>query len=776
MNKLKNKQIRRSKSKVRFSYIYLLFSLLIIGSPIAYAQTAEIDSLHALLADVSSDSERLPLMNALISELIGTDLKQAILYSQKALDLSRQIADREQEAIALNNMGLVLYQTADRESSLEYFEKSESMASELGLQRLHPHILMSIARYHRYVSYDSTKTVNNLTKSIEVSKATNYDYGIGRSYAKLASFYTKYNKIALSEEYLELSAKYYTRLEDGARIVAHYYNEVADKIWSTNPKKAMNLYLKGKEYADTPNLKVSLAKAYSYIGDYETALDYLEDAIPYFRKTEKTRRMLGIAIAQLAEVYIKLGDYQAANKNCDEGIELLTPLGRSDQRALPTLYRAKGIIADHKGNDKAALEYYTKSYDEAVRIKFRFERIKIVHRMGLFYSSRDPEKGKDLCKRALKEAKKTRYTNLEIEACNCLYNIHKNEKSFENALEYYEQKTILTDSLSALNVEHALDINSKIAKKDQQIAEQAYQKEIKEEQLKNQKSLNNIFWISSFFGLMLIGFLTLSYKRISRQNKEINEKTDELETVNKSLEQSNQELERFAHIASHDLKSPLNTIISFTGMLRFYLKNEQNPKIQDPLNFIENSGKRMHQLIEDILEYSKLSGHVTREQEVINLNQLVTEIAQLTQNTTKSKSTIFEVSELPSLKWYYSKVFLLFKNIIENGIKYNQSEEPIIKVYCTNKLGINTIYIEDNGIGIEKEYFEKIFVMFNRLHNNSEYEGTGLGLATCKKIADEFEGKISISSEINKGTTFKIELPKHLIHHPADTELMEVAS
>jgi len=532
----------------------------------------------------------------------------------------------------------------------------------------------------------------------------------------------------------------------------------------------MDLYFEGMEYAKIPNLMVSLAKAYSYIGDNEIALTYLEQAIPQYRIQERRRRSLGIAIAQLAEVYIKLGNYKAAKKACDEGIELLTNVGRSDQRAMPALYRAKGIITEHEGNDEAALEYFTKSIEVAKRIKFSFERIKVGITLGLFYSSRDSQKGKKLCKRALKDAKRKNHTNLEIQACDCLYKIYKQEESYVDALNYHEQKILLQDSLSAMKISHALDINNEIAEKDKLISEQAYQKELNEKELKNQHILNTALAISMLLGLLLILFLAIGYLRINGKNTEIKEKTKELLKANQRLEHSNKELERFAYITSHDLKSPVRNILNFTGLLQRKFNKEENPMVSDWLNFIEGSGKRMNRLIEDILQFSRISGDDSIEQEIINLNQMVNELSQIAQNTSNSKTVSFEVSDLPNLKWHYSKIFLLFKNLIENGIKYNQSENPIIKVYGINTSGVHSICIEDNGIGIEKEYFDKIFIMFNRLHNRKEYEGAGLGLATCKKIVNEFEGKISISSEINKGTIFKIELPNHLIAQTANTE------
>ena len=176
-------------------------------------------------------------------------------------------------------------------------------------------------------------------------------------------------------------------------------------------------------------------------------------------------------------------------------------------------------------------------------------------------------------------------------------------------MSYHEQKVLLTDLLSTLKVEHALDMNNKIAEKNRQLAVQAYQKEIKDGQLENQYRLTTTLLISSILGLFLIGILSLSIGRIMKQNNEISKKTDALQKANLRLGRSNAELERFAHIASHDLKSPLKNIVSFTGLLRHALDKDASPLVKESLDYIEKSGKMMNQLIVDILEYSKLSNH-----------------------------------------------------------------------------------------------------------------------------------------------------------------------
>lgn len=741
----------------------VILVMLVIELPYSTAQDITIDSLKIELTLKTTNKQRLDLLNQLVTLMMNVDLEEAILRGEEALELSQKLNDEEAKAIALKNMGEMIYETPEREPSIKYFEKSLSICERIGLNELAAMNLMSIAKYHRYTTYDSTKTVVNFLKSAELSKKINFHYGAGRSYAKLASFYTRYNSVALCEEYLEEAAKYYMLTSDGPRTISHYYNEVGDKLWSKNPRKSMDLYFKGNEYTETPASMVNLAKAHTYIGDTKAALSYLQRAIPILYKTESKRRRLGLAIALLADVYIQLEDYNAADKACEEGIGLIINLGRSDQNGLPDFYRIKGIISEQNGDRETALQYYEKSLDEAIRIKFYFAQTKAYWTIGNFYISSNTKEAKKNCTKAYEDARKRNQTNIEIQACDCLQQVYKAEKSYLKAIDYNDKKMILKDSLSALKVKHAFDVNYKINEKDKLIAEQKLMEELNEKELKNQYKLNTILIGSIIIGLLLIGFLSKAFLRIRRQNTEINEKTAELVKANLSLAQSNEELERFAHVASHDLKSPLRSIISFSGLVKNKLKKENDNSMDEYLSFIQTSANRMNQLIADILQFSKISTDDSVEIENVDLNHLLNEISELSKNSYPNKKIIIEISDLPHIQWYYSKLFMLFKNIIENGIKYNESIIPKIKVYHKVESGVNTIYISDNGIGIKEEYYEKIFSMFGRLHNQKDYEGSGLGLATCKKVVDEFNGNIVINSQINIGTTFKFEIPNQLI-------------
>ena len=743
-----------------------------------HGQLSLTDSLRTALENSSSHNIQLELMDQLVNEWIGLNLDSATYYAYQSIELQRSDLDSRQKAKAHFNLGLVLYETDERESALQQFTISNDMSRDLGLIEIQSRSLMRIANYHRYVTNDSTRTVNALLKSAKLSVAANFEWGAARSYAKLASFYTGYDDIQLCEDYLKKSARYYANVDKGLLTTAHYYNEVGSKIWDTNPLKAMDLFYAAKEYANTPNVMLSLARAHSYIDDQPTAISYLEEAIPFFEETEKRRRKLGVAISLLADAQLKLGNHAEAMISANRGLEILMKLGRTDQVAIPSLYRTKAIIAEYRGNEKEAVRYYSKSISEAKRVKTAFERVKSLLALGKFYISTDHDTAEDHCDQAMRDAIRRKYTSLEMEACDCLYQIHKANGAYLEALDLHERKKLLSDSLSTINVKHAIDINSKLSQKDKQLYEQQLQKELKEKEVKTQYKLIAVLLFSTLLGATLIGFLMRNRHRINKQNEEISMKTKELVLANQNLEQTNLELERFAHIASHDLKSPVKNIIGLTDLLKSKIGNREYSNTDELMDLIATSGRKLNRLIEDVLEFSVLSSPLKAQKEVIVLEELIDQISQESQYASDKYKISFEDSQLPQLMWYNSKMFLLFKNLIENGLKYNQSDHPQVRIHYSQKDGQHMLHFTDNGIGIKKEYFDKIFVMFGRLHNHAEYEGTGIGLANCKKIVQEFDGDISVSSELGIGSIFTIRLPKKIVHsynNPTESQSLHPA-
>ena len=225
------------------------------------------------------------------------------------------------------------------------------------------------------------------------------------------------------------------------------------------------------------------------------------------------------------------------------------------------------------------------------------------------------------------------------------------------------------------------------------------------------------------------------------------------------LEKSNEALERFAYIASHDLKEPVRTANGFIGLLDRKLKNLQDEDVKEYMSFIKENLHRMHHLIDSALLVSRYNG-MDIKYTPFQPSQLIQQIEKNLGNIIREKKARIEYSNMPQVIADKDHFELLFQNLVENGLKYNESEAPVISVSCENKERCYEFSFKDNGIGIQAEYKNQIFQMFKRLHNRTKYKGTGIGLAICKRIVEKHKGQIWAESTEGKGTTFKFTIPK----------------
>ncbi len=240
--------------------------------------------------------------------------------------------------------------------------------------------------------------------------------------------------------------------------------------------------------------------------------------------------------------------------------------------------------------------------------------------------------------------------------------------------------------------------------------------------------------------------------------KSLKEMNIALENRARELMVSNQELEQFAYVASHDLQEPLRMISSFLKQLEKKYSDRLDEKAHTYIHYAVDGAARMREIILDLLEYSR-AGKETEEMVPVDTHKVAEEVLTLYRQTIAEKEAEIEIGELPVVKSYHAPVQQIFSNLVGNALKYSAPDrKPKIEISSEIKNGKLVFCIKDNGIGIDSEYHEKIFVIFQRLHHKGEYSGTGMGLAIVKKILDKLGGSIWIESKEGEGSAFYFTL------------------
>jgi signal transduction histidine kinase len=225
------------------------------------------------------------------------------------------------------------------------------------------------------------------------------------------------------------------------------------------------------------------------------------------------------------------------------------------------------------------------------------------------------------------------------------------------------------------------------------------------------------------------------------------------------LKRSNTDLQQFAYVASHDLKEPLRMVTSYLYLLDKVNKGNWNEASKEYMHFASDGAQRMQAMIDDLLAYARVSTD-SKSFSLVNMDEVVEVALNDLKVSTEENGASITYGELPSLMADRQQMVILLENLMGNAIKYRGRDAPKIRISATEH-GVEWMFsVQDNGIGIDPKYQERLFQIFQRLHNQDEYKGTGIGLAIAKRIVERHGGRIWFESEEGKGATFFFTIPK----------------
>lgn len=545
-----------------------------------------------------------------------------------------------------------------------------------------------------------------------------------------------------------------------------YNNWGVVHVTENSLETATRLYIKALEVNETSGNDRGLMATHSNLGRlyykqrlYQQAKEHAEKGVRFAKKLQSAT-WLPLSLNLMGDIHHKSAQNSQALAAYEEALSIATGNG-DDYNLIFTLNRLARLYLDND-QPKEALAYVQRSLNRAIAAGKRKDLEEIYLILGKCRAQIGQyEEAKPYIDTAYSLAEVDRDHKYLLQAYQQYGDLYYDLGNYKLSISFQKRFQALQDSINNLeNAELLSRLEREFKRKEQE-------QEIFE--LKERSSQQYLFLVllSGLIGMIVIitGGLFFYYRRERKFNEELESKVQQR---TEALKQSNIELERFAYIASHDLKTPLRTISSFLSLIKRRIKQYDNPELEDLLSFASNGAKQMNNLIEDVLEVSKVST-AEMKKEVVDLNQTIRSVLYNIDDFLKENNGYIETHPLPAVKGNGGYLHQLFQNLIVNGVKYNQADRPKVVIYCQEQGDNYRFCIEDNGIGIDLSYQDAVFEMFKRLHTAAEYEGTGIGLALCKKIVEQHGGQIWLERSSSAGTLFCFTLPREKFNQPTES-------
>lgn len=506
------------------------------------------------------------------------------------------------------------------------------------------------------------------------------------------------------------------------------------------------------------------------IGLLEQRLENYEKAVIYYQRALEFAKKEGNS-TRITSCLYNLGGLQTKQKNYKQALDIFASvidlakqnndillLGKTTN-SIARVHKKQGSLSKAEAGFKKGVEYAEQSGDRETQVQGLLELSLLNYEQKRFQTALQyAEKGLDYAK--LSNNRESEKSLLQVSA-DC----HEAMGNYRKALDFQKQFLVLSDKIfnkAQAKKIRSLEIKKKIEDKEKDIALLQLQKS-QQEALINKQQFKISTYLLGFLLLLSVSVFLFSLMRVIRgRNRKlqviVDERTLSLKNLNRELKTKNEELERFTFITSHDLKEPLRNISGFTKLLGRRLNQHLDEESKTYVSFIQNSTKQMHNLLEDVLKYSAI-GKIQENQVVVNTQKTALKVkAAIEENREFSRGKVL-IESLPIIKTVPENLYIILKNLTENGLRFNESPNPMVEISCYKTEDSYVFNVTDNGIGVPEEYHGEIFKMFKRLHNRKSYPGSGLGLALVKKLSENMGGQISIEDRPGGGSIFRLSLP-----------------
>jgi signal transduction histidine kinase len=710
-----------------FLIILIISSTTIIG----YTQNVNVDSLKAVFETNIPDTTRIKVGIALSNELRRSDSEGALYYNDIVLNLAEDKGYEKWFAIAkLTKIPLLAYNKQLKEAevfakeALSYFQKENDLKYSIVALNSLGIIQKTLNKYQDALeTYElgiqaADKNNDLTTKAKLLINKGNVQQGLN-------------NFIGASQSFFE-SLKILEAEEDVSGVALVQNNIGLLYRNQRDLDKALEYYELSLKQLVLINDRMGQINALINIADVHIARKNNKEALKKYEEVLLLAQKMGY-IRFIITAKVIIATFLAEGKKNEEASLILNEVQDQiegmRQKDIKNFYGARAIIAANQKNWSKALIYQKKS----LAIARKSDNIEGISK--------------------------------ELKQLSFLY---KEDNNYKEAYKAFEEYNMLSDSV--VNEGNLLQLKLKEAKynfdKEQALQEAAF----KNKELITDKRLRTRTFIA--LGLIFALLVAIGWGgtilKANRKEKEYNkslelkvaERTADLNISNQNLEQANYELRTFNYIASHDIKEPIRNIGNYVGLIKRKVSDDHKEELKDYFETIKNSTKQLYTLIEDFAFYTTLSKNDDIKLEGINISEMVTTINLSLNNLIQERKGTILVHTFPMIQSSKSMLYVVLKNLIENGLKYNTSNTPTVTLSYNETATTHQILVTDNGVGIEKEYYGRIFEMFKKLDRNQKHTNSGIGLSVVLLIMKKLGGKVSLESELTKGSIFTLELPK----------------